>query len=150
MKLLAGVLVTVLAVAGCTQSVGGDPFAPRTTDVAAPIPEAAEGPCPDAADLTEVVSPGTFSFGPRATNVQVTRRVGLSHGENHKIITTIAETGSAELFVRAADNDAPGTLVINNSKRTVFLKSEATCPQKVRDGAAYLYEGEVTLTLFIP
>ena len=146
MKLLASVLVAVLALAGCTQNVGGDP---RTTAVT-PIPEAAEGPCPDAADLTEVVSPGTFSFGPKATNVRTTGRVGISHGENYKSITAIAETGSAELFVRAADNDAPGTLVINNSKRTVFLKSEATCPQKVRDGAAYLYEGEVKLTLFIP
>lgn len=150
MKLIAGVLVLALVAAGCTQSVGGDPLKPSTTEVVSPVPEAVEGDCPDAADLTEVRSPGTFLFGPRATNVRTTGRVGISHGATYKSITAIAGTGSAELFVRPADNGAPGTLVINNSKRIVFLKSKDTCPQKLRDGVAYVYEGEVELTLFIP
>ena len=150
MKLITGVLVVVLTVAGCTQSVEGDPLKPSVTEAATPVPESAPDPCPEAVDLTEVVSPGTFSFGPRATNVRVTGRVGVSHGENYKSITTVTGTGGAELFVRPADDGASGTLVINNSKHTVFLKSKDTCPQKVRDGVAYAYEGEVELTLFVP
>lgn len=150
MKMLIGVFVVAMAAAGCTQVQEGGPLKPRTTEVVTPIPEAVDDPCPEAADLTEVSSPGTFSFGPRATNVQTTGRVGISHGDTYKSITAISGTGSAELFVRAADNGASGTLVINNSKRTVFLKSKNTCPQRVRDGVAYVYEGEVELTLFIP
>ena len=150
MRVIVGVFVVAMAATGCTQLQGGDPLKPKTTEVVAPIPEAVDNPCPEAVDLTEVSSPGTFSFGPRATNVRTTGRVGISHGDTYKSITAISGTGSAELFVRAADNDAPGTLIINNSKRTVFLKSKDTCPQRVRDGVAYVYEGEVELTLFIP
>lgn len=150
MKLISGILVIALAVTGCTQIVGGDPLRPKTSEVVTPVPEAAEGPCPEAADLTEVISPGTFSFGPGATNIQVTGRVGVSSTATYKSITSITGTGNVELFVRPADNDASGTLIINNSRRTVYLKSKDTCPQRVRSGEAFVYEGVVELAIFVP